>query len=125
MSKQNFKKTLGKFHPPRSKIGTVKLVEEMGLPELTTEQIEAICLTAESAARKHILANFSSKLVETLNVSVEANGIKPLNLTVEIDLVLSPQLKGVALNKIVNKAAKEALKVSENHLRKLTCPSRK
>lgn len=125
MYKQNFKKTLGKFHPPQSKIGAVKLVEEIGLPELTNEQIEALCLTAESAARKHILTAFPSKLVEKLNVSVEAKGIKPLNLTVEIELALSPQLKGVALDKIVNEAAKEALKVSENHLRKLKCPSRK
>ena len=125
MSKQNFKKTLGRFHPHQNKIGAVKLVEEIGLPELTAEQIEALCLTAENAARKHILANVSSKLVEKLNVSVEASGTKPLNLTVEIDLALSPQLKGMALDKIVSEAAKEALKVSENHLRKLTCPSRK
>jgi hypothetical protein len=98
----------------------VKLVEELGLPELATEQIEALCLTAENAARKHILAKVSPKLVERLNISVEADGAKPVNLTIEIDLVLSPQMNDLDLNKLVDEAVKEALKVSERYLRKLT-----
>jgi hypothetical protein len=98
----------------------VKLVEELGLPELTAEQIEALCLTAENAARKHVLSKVSSKMVERLNVSVEADGAKPVNLTVEIDIALSPQTKDLDLDKLVDEAVKEALKVSENYLRKLT-----
>jgi hypothetical protein len=98
----------------------VKLVEELGLPELTSEQIEALCLTAENAARKYILARVSPKMVERLDVSVEADGAKPVNLTVEVDLVLSPQVEDVDLGKLVDEAAKEALKISENYLRKLT-----
>ena len=95
-------------------------MEELGLPELTAEQIEALCLTAENAARKHILSKVSSKMVEKLNVSVEADGAKPVNLTVEIDIALSPQTKDLDLDKLVDEAVKEALKVSENYLRKLT-----
>jgi len=95
-------------------------VEELGLPELTAEQIETLCLTAENAAKKYILAKVSPKMVEKLNISVEADGTKPVNLTVEIDLVLSPQTKNVDLSKLVDEAAKEALKISENYLRKLT-----
>jgi len=98
----------------------VKLVEELGLPELTTEQIEALCLTAENAARKHILAKIPSKMVERLNISVEVDGIKPVNLTVEIDIALSPQMKNLNLDKLVDEAVKEALKVSEKYLRQLT-----
>jgi GGDEF domain-containing protein len=98
----------------------VKLVEELGLRELTAEQIETLCLTAENAARKHILAKVSSKTVEKLNVSIEADGAKPVNLTVEIDIALSPQTKDLNLDKLVDEAVKEALKVSENYLRKLT-----
>ena len=94
-------------------------MEELGLSELTAEQIEALCLTAENAARKYILAKVCPKTVERLNVSAEANGTKPVNLTVEIDLALSPQTKNVELDKLVADAAREALKVSENYLRKL------
>jgi len=95
-------------------------VGELGLPELTAEQIEALCLTAENAAKKYILAKVSSKMVEKLNISVEADGTKPVNLTVEIDLVLLPHAKNVDLNKLVDEAVEEALKISENYLRKLT-----
>ena len=95
-------------------------MEELGLPELTTEQIETLCSTAENAARKHILAKIPSKMVERLSISVEADGAKPVNLTVEIDVALSPQMKNLSLDKLVDGAVKETLKVSENYLRQLT-----
>jgi hypothetical protein len=94
-------------------------VEELGFPDLTTEQIEMLCATAENAARKHILSKVSSKIVEKLNISVEADGTKPVNITVEIDLELSPKMKNFDANKLVNEALKEAHKISENYLRKL------
>lgn len=94
-------------------------MEELGIPELTAEQIEALCAIAESTARKHVLSKVSSKMVERLNISVEANGAKPVNLTVEIDMALSPQMKDFDSEKLVGEAVKEALKASENYLRKL------
>jgi tRNA A37 threonylcarbamoyladenosine modification protein TsaB len=97
----------------------VKLVEELGIPELTIEQIETLCTTAENTARKHVLAKVSSKMVQKLNISVEANGAKPVNLTIEIDMTLAPQMKDFALDKLAREAVKEALKASENYLRKL------
>jgi hypothetical protein len=97
----------------------VELVEELGLPELTTEQIESLCSTAEDAARKHVLSKVPTKMVESLNISVEADGAKPVNLTVEIDMALSPQMKDFDSEKLANEAGKEALKASENYLRKL------
>jgi hypothetical protein len=97
----------------------VELVEELGLPELTTEQIESLCSTAEDAARKHVLSKVPTKMVERLNISVDADGAKPVNLTVEIDMALSPQMKDFDSEKLANEAVKEALKASENYLRKL------
>lgn len=94
-------------------------MEELGVPDLTTEQIEILCATAENAARKHILSKVSSKMVEKLNISVEADGTKPVNITVEIDLELSPKMKDFDADKLVNEAVEEALKTSENYLRKL------
>jgi len=95
-------------------------VEELGIPDLTTEQIEMLCATAENAARKYILSKVPSKMVEKLNISVEVDGTKPVNVTVEIDLALSPKMKGVDADKLVNEAVEEAHKTSENYLRKLT-----
>jgi len=95
-------------------------VEELGIPDLTPEQIETLCATAENAARKHILSKVPSKMVEKLNISVEADGTKPVNVTVEIDLELSPKMKDFDADKLVNEAVEEAHKTSENYLRKLT-----
>jgi post-segregation antitoxin (ccd killing protein) len=97
----------------------VKRVEELGLPDLTTEQIETLCSTAEDAARKHILSNVPLKMVDKLNVSVEVEGAKPLNVTVEVDLALSPKMKGFNAEALVNDAVKTALEASEIYLRKL------
>jgi hypothetical protein len=94
-------------------------VEELGIPDLTTEQIKMLCATAENAARKHILSKVPSKMVEKLNISVEADGTKPVNVTVEIDLHLSPKMKNFDADKLVIEAVKEAHRASENYLRKL------
>jgi post-segregation antitoxin (ccd killing protein) len=92
-------------------------VVELGLPDLTTEQIETVCQTAENAARKAVLSKVSSKLIEKLDISVEAEGLKPLNITVEIDLVLASEAKGVDAKAVVDQAINEAHKASESYLR--------
>jgi hypothetical protein len=94
-------------------------VEELGFPDLTTEQTETLCSTAEDAARKHILSKVPFKMVEKLDISVEAEGTKPVNITVEIDLVLSPKMRGFDAEALVSEAVKEAHEASENYLRKL------
>jgi post-segregation antitoxin (ccd killing protein) len=94
-------------------------VEELGLPDLTTEQIETLCSIAEQAARKHILSRVSLKLVDELNVSVEVEGAKPVNVTVEVDLMLSPKRNDINVEALANEAAKAGLKASEIYLRKL------
>ena len=97
----------------------MKLVVELGIPELTTEQIEILCSTAENSARKFVLSKVSSKMVERLDISVEAVGSKPVNVTVEVDLVLTPQAEGVDAEALVREATNEAHKASENYLRKM------
>ncbi|MCL2642909.1 MAG: DUF3194 domain-containing protein [Candidatus Bathyarchaeota archaeon] len=92
---------------------------ELGLPELTTEQIEALCATAENAARKHIQAKISSKLIDCLDITVEAQGTKPVDLSVEINLVLSEDAKGVTVDALVKEAVAQAHLASEIFLRKL------
>ena len=92
---------------------------ELGIPELTTEQIETLCSTAENAARKYVLSKVSSKMVDRLDISVEAEGAKPVNLTVEVNLTLTSDAKGVDAETLVKEATNEAHKASENYLRKI------
>jgi hypothetical protein len=92
---------------------------ELGFPELTTEQIELLCQTAEDAARKHVLTKVSSKDVDRLDISVEAEGTKPVSVTVEIDLALSPKIKDVDAQALVKEAADAGQMAAENFLRNL------
>ena len=92
---------------------------ELGIPELTTEQIELLCQTAEDAARKYVFSEVSSKQVDRLDISIEAVGTKPVNIAVEIELVLSSQTKGVDAETLVKKAVAEAHRATENFLRNI------
>ena len=92
---------------------------ELGIPELSTEQRETLCKTAENAARKHVLSKVSSKMVERLDIIVDGEGSKPLNVTVEINLTLTQEAKGVDAQVLVKEAINEAYKASEKYLRKL------
>jgi len=94
-------------------------MDELDFPELTTEQIELLCQTAEAAARKYVLSQVSSKDVDRLDISVEAEGAKPVKVTAEINLVLSPQTKDVDVEALVNEATNQAHKATENFLRNL------
>lgn len=92
---------------------------ELGFPELTTEQIELLCSTAEDAARKYVLSKVSHKNIDRLDISVEADGSKPVNVMVEIDLILAPQTKDVDAEAVVKEAVEEAHRATENFLRKI------
>ena len=92
---------------------------DLGIPELTTKQVEILCSTAENAARKYVLSKIPSKMIDRLNISIEATGSKPLTVMVEVDLALSKQAKGIDEKTLVKDAVNEAHKASENYLRKI------
>ena len=100
-------------------------MEEVGLPELTTEQIEELCSIAEEAAREYALSKVPSKRMEKLNISVEAEGTKPVTLIVEIDIALSPLMKDFDVQKLVDEAVAEAFISAKKYLRELKCHSKK
>jgi predicted dinucleotide-utilizing enzyme len=93
---------------------------ELGIPELTDEQFEEVSQTAENAARKLIFSKVNQKLVEKLDISVEAEGAKPVNVIVEVDLALSKEIKDVDVDALAEEAVKESFKAVEDYLRKLT-----
>ena len=100
-------------------------MEELGLPELTSEQIEELCSIAEEAARKYALSKVSSKRMEKLDISVEAEGTKPVTLTVEMDIALSPLIKDFDVQKLVDEAVEEAFTSAKKYLEELKCHSEK
>ena len=100
-------------------------MEELGLEKLTDEQIEELCLKAEEAARKHILSKVSSKNIESLNITAEAEGVKPVSLKVEVDLELTPSTKNIKVKQITDEAVNAAFTSAKQYLRGLTCHTKK
>lgn len=92
---------------------------DLGIPELTDEQFDEVTQVAENAARKHIFSKINKKTVYKLDISVEAEGTKPVNFTVEVDLVLVRQTKDIDDKALAAEAVAEAFKAIEAYLRKL------
>ncbi len=94
-------------------------MQDLELPELSTDQMELLCNTVEEAARNYVFSKVSRKETDRLDVIVEAEGGKPLNLHVEVDLALSANFADVDSKAIVEGAIKEAFKAGEKFLRKI------
>jgi hypothetical protein len=103
----------------------VRLVETLGIPELTSEQIEELCLIAEKAARRHILSRVFPKKIESLDISAEAEGTRPVALEIDVAVTLSPSMKDFDVQKVVDEAVRQAFSSAEKHLRELSCRSQK
>lgn len=100
-------------------------MQKLGLPELTTEQVEQLCMIAETTAKKLVLSKVPAKKIETLNISAEATGAKPFNLTVEVEIVLSPEMEGFNVKELSNEAVRQAFVSAEKFLRDSACHSKK
>ncbi|MEM2767699.1 MAG: DUF3194 domain-containing protein [Candidatus Bathyarchaeia archaeon] len=100
-------------------------MEELGLPELTPEQVEGLCTIAEETARRHVLSRVPAKRIEVLNITVEAVAEKPLTLTVEVELKLSPIMRGFNVQELVDEVVKKAFEEAEKYMRELKCHSTK
>ncbi|MEM3696806.1 MAG: DUF3194 domain-containing protein [Candidatus Bathyarchaeia archaeon] len=97
----------------------------MDIPELTSEQIEELCTVAENAAREYVTSRVPSKRIETLNISVEVEGTKPVTVTIDVDVVLSPLMKDFDVKGLAEEAVKEAFVSVDKYLRALKCHSQK
>ena len=98
-------------------------MEEIGLPELTPEQLETLCRIAEETARKQILSRVPAKRAETLNITAETTAEKPLTLSIEVELTLSPLMRDFDAQALADEAVKQAFTKAEKYLRELKCHS--
>ena len=98
--------------------------EKSGIPELTAEQVEKLCEVAEKAARKHILSKVPMRRISDFDITVEVEGLKPLNVTVDVNLELSPLMRNYDAEKLVEEAVQKAFNAVDNYLRELSCKSK-
>ena len=83
----------------------------------TTDEIEEICSAAEEAARRLVLYKVPLKSMGDLDVTVEAEGDKPLNLNVEVAVELTSGTQD--LEAVVDEATKAAFSAAEEKVREL------
>ena len=100
-------------------------MEEIGIPELTLEQVEELCGIAEETAREHVLSKVPPRRISALNVTVDAEGTKPITINVDVEIVLSPLMKNFDVEKLAKEATERAFASIEKHLRKLSWMSTK
>jgi hypothetical protein len=100
-------------------------LEENGIPELTLEQLEELCERAEQTAREHVLSKITKNKVATLDVTIEAEGTKPLTVNVDVTVVLSPLMKDFDTEVLTKTATERAFAQIEDYLREITCKSTK
>jgi hypothetical protein len=87
----------------------------------TTEEIEQICVAAEEAARRHLLSKVSLKRISDLDVTVEAEGDKPLVLYIDIAVELTSGDDDVG--PMVDEATDLAFSAAESKVKELSlCP---
>ncbi len=100
-------------------------MEEMGLPELTSEQMEKLCEIAEQAAREHILSKLTSNKISSLDVTIDTEGTHPITVSVDVRVNLVRNERSSDVDKLVNEATKKAFMAVEEYLRTIACESRK
>jgi hypothetical protein len=96
-----------------------------GIPELTLEQVEDLLERAEKAVREYVLSQVPATRIANLEVVLYAEGIKPLTVTVDVEVVLSPLMKDFDVEALTKEATKRAFIGIEENLRELECKSKK
>ncbi len=100
-------------------------MEEMGIPELTSEQRVELCEVAEEAARKYILSKVSSRKISTLNITIDVQGTRQINVNLDVEITLSPLAKNYDVKELTVEATRKAFASVETCLRKFKCKSSK
>ena len=91
----------------------------MGIPNLTTEQIETLCEIAEKTARKHILSKIPIHRVSDIDITIDIEGQKQINVNLDLGITLSLPIKDHDLQKLVNEAKEKAFLAIEEYLREI------
>jgi len=100
-------------------------LEEIGIPELTSEQLEKLCEIGEKTAREHVLSKVSSRKISALNISIDTEGTKPITVNIDVEISLSSLMKGCNVEKLAKEATEKAFASIKKYLSELACKSTK
>ena len=100
-------------------------LEEIGIPKLTPKQLEKLCEIGEKTARQYVLSKVSSSKISALNISIDADGTKPVTVNIDVEVSLSPLMKDCNVEKLAKEATEKAFASIKDYLRELACKSKK
>ncbi|MDH5634776.1 MAG: DUF3194 domain-containing protein, partial [Candidatus Bathyarchaeota archaeon] len=90
-------------------------MEEIGISELTVEQLEKLCEIGEKAARDYILSKVSARRITTLDITVDTEGSKPVTVNVEVEITLSLIMKDFDVEKLTKEAVEKAFEAVKQY----------
>jgi hypothetical protein len=100
-------------------------LEEIGIPKLTSEQLEKLCEIGEKAARSYVYSKVSPRQVSALDIVIDTEGAKPVTVSVDVELALSPLTKDYDAEKLAKEATSKAFQAIKEFLSELSCNSTK
>jgi hypothetical protein len=100
-------------------------LEEIGIPQLTPEQMENLCEIGEKAARDYIHSKVSPRQITALDIAIDTEGVKPVTVSVDVELTLSPLMKDYDAEKLVEEATSKAFQAIKEYLSEFACKSAK
>lgn len=92
----------------------MRLLEELGLPELDNEQLKTPRSTTKDTVGKCLVSTIVWKKKERLNSSVEVSRPTPPRLLIDTDLVSSFQSQGFGVKDLAEEAVKRRMETAEN-----------
>ena len=98
-------------------------MEEIGLPELTPEQMGKLCEIGEVTARDYVLSKVSSREISELNITVDTEGAKPVTVNVDVEICSSLLMKEYDTEKLAKEATQKAFESIKEYLSGLACKS--
>ena len=100
-------------------------MEEIGIPKLTPKQLEKLCEIGEKAAREHVYSKVSPRKVSELNINIDTEGAKPVTISIDVEITLSPLMKDYDAEKLAKEATEKAFNSIKAYLSEITCKSTK
>jgi hypothetical protein len=80
---------------------------------------------ADEAARTHVFSEVNARNIAKLDVAVETVGSKPVTVSIEVDLLLSPTINQQKTASLADDATKKAFHAVEQYLSELSCQFKK
>ena len=100
-------------------------LEEIGIPELTPEQLAKLCETAEKVARDHVYSKVSRRKVSDLNIIIDTEGSKPVAVNIDVEITLTPEMRDYNVEKLAKEATEKAFAAIKEYLSEIACKSTK